>query len=698
MLNELGYNGLAEGPVFGNLTERRLTEFQRASGLQAHGIADEPTIKALTNAYENMDSEFEVGDEHPTVTEIKIKLNRLSFNGLAEGPVFGNLTKTRIKEFQEYYGLPVTGVADEQTQDKLDEVYNSPYQNGKTNAYTTEIKTMLNGLGYNGLAEGPVFGNLTETRVKEFQADKGLRAHGIVDEVTLSALHNAFEQAEFEIGDYHPTVIEIKQKLNRLGFDGLALTGNFASFTKQRVEEFQDYFNLPVTGVADERTQEKLDEVYNSPYQNGKSASYTTEIKQMLNAIGYGGLAEGPVFGNLTERRIKEFQEYHNLVVNGIADEVTIAKLQDVFEDRITYQQIDLSLEEALNIQMAISNPPPQTDKYRNSPAYVRDMYISSAIYDAANVNVRTEPRLINSTRKYTLSPGTSVEILGVVTGDSYQGNTTWYEIEYNNEVLYAHANLIDSMVNLPSPEDVLNVRSETNIPSHIYGVLSHGTGVNVIDKIDKWYQISFNPWRNATRDDTQSYLDPTKNDEFQHLDLSAYAGATAAELDNYLEGKGILEGKGEAFVEASQTHNINELYLVSHALLETGHGTSDLANGIEVKGETVYNMFGIGAADSNPDKLGSERAYEEEWFTPRDAIIGGAKFIGERYIHNEQEQNTLYKMRWNPVAMEETGRYGKQYATDIGWAEKQTTNLRNMHELIIDNPVLRFNIVQYRV
>src|SRR5699024_11825557 len=44
----------------------------------------------------------------------------------------------------------------------------------------------------------------------------------------------------------------------------------------------------------------------------------------------------------------------------------------------------------------------------------------------------------------------------------------------------------------------------------------------------------------------------------------------------------------------------------------------------------------------------GSERAYTEGWFTPQDAIVGGAEFIGEKYI--SVGQDTLYKMRWNPA------------------------------------------------
>jgi len=92
--------------------------------------------------------------------------------------------------------------------------------------------------------------------------------------------------------------------------------------------------------------------------------------------------------------------------------------------------------------------------------------------------------------------------------------------------------------------------------------------------------------------------------------------------------------------------------------------------------GRKVYNMFGIGAIDTDPTNSGAARAYAEGWFTPEAAIIGGAKFIGEKYIHNDYPQNTLYKMRWNPAA---PGIH--QYATDIGWASKQTMNIYNMYQ-----------------
>lgn len=96
---------------------------------------------------------------------------------------------------------------------------------------------------------------------------------------------------------------------------------------------------------------------------------------------------------------------------------------------------------------------------------------------------------------------------------------------------------------------------------------------------------------------------------------------------------------------------------------------------------KTVYNMFGIGANDEAPVKLGAIRAYEEGWTSPKKAIIGGAKFIGNNYI--QAGQNTLYKMRWNPDAMARSGVATHQYATDIRWAVKQTGRIYSLYKEI---------------
>jgi beta-N-acetylglucosaminidase len=142
--------------------------------------------------------------------------------------------------------------------------------------------------------------------------------------------------------------------------------------------------------------------------------------------------------------------------------------------------------------------------------------------------------------------------------------------------------------------------------------------------------------------------------------------------------------------------NNVNEIYLISHALLETGNGSSKLANGVLVSSvdgklvppRVVYNTYGIGAYDNCALQCGSEYAYKMNWFTSKAAIVGGAAFINKNYV--SAGQDTLYKMRWNPAA---PGTH--QYATDIGWAAKQTSRIYGLYSLL-DTYTLTFDVPVY--
>lgn len=184
----------------------------------------------------------------------------------------------------------------------------------------------------------------------------------------------------------------------------------------------------------------------------------------------------------------------------------------------------------------------------------------------------------------------------------------------------------------------------------------------------------------------------------FQFLALAGKSGVTVSDLGIILNDKGILHGMEAVFFQASRTNNINEIFLTSLALHESGNGKSTLANGVLFTPEdkslpprVVYNMYGIGAVDSNPIYKGAEYAYNHGWFSPEEAIIGGAYFASRYYVHNSNYyQNTLYKMRWNPV---KPGSH--QYATDIGWASKQNNYIRQLYALVkMYN--LKFDIPMY--
>lgn len=246
---------------------------------------------------------------------------------------------------------------------------------------------------------------------------------------------------------------------------------------------------------------------------------------------------------------------------------------------------------------------------------------------------------------------------------------------------------------------DVLNVRSGPGTGHSLVGTVTRGQEFTILEERSGWFKIGYNG-SEAWISGSTNYVDANR-ELLQFLNLQGSVGVSVDNLNRELQGAGILEGHGAAFRQASIEANVNEIYLISHAILETGRGTSRLATGVlveEVNGQKVtprivYNMFGIGAVDHAPVRLGAERAYQEGWFTPEASIIGGAKWISTRYVnHATHQQNTLYKMRWNPAS---PGTH--QYATDVGWASKQTSMLRSIVSYsLMDNLILNFDIPTY--
>ncbi|MBS7427882.1 MULTISPECIES: N-acetylglucosaminidase [unclassified Virgibacillus] len=251
---------------------------------------------------------------------------------------------------------------------------------------------------------------------------------------------------------------------------------------------------------------------------------------------------------------------------------------------------------------------------------------------------------------------------------------------------------------------NLLNVRGGPSTSFWVVGQLKKGDKVTILGEKNGWYKIDYTVmWVNPSAQDVLYYLDPSNflNDEkqkFQFVDLTKTTGSSAAQLyrviNNHLKGKGILENQAQAFIDAGAKHGINELYLVAHTILETGNGKSTLAKGVQYKGVKVYNMYGIGAIDSCPITCGAKRAYEEGWTTPYKAIVGGAKFAADKYIF--AGQNTLYTIRWNPLAMDSLGKAYHQYASDIGWASKQVNTMYNLYQQL-DSYTLKYDIPVYR-
>ena len=209
--------------------------------------------------------------------------------------------------------------------------------------------------------------------------------------------------------------------------------------------------------------------------------------------------------------------------------------------------------------------------------------------------------------------------------------------------------------------------------------------------------------WQTATSDDIREHLDPDNFPQnttgfFQFMCLDVPTTVTTSQLNSYLAGKGTLDGQGAAFKDGARAAGLNELYLVAHAVHETGNGSSRLAQGVWYNPTTnsvqdsagdgavkVYNMYGIGAVDSDVIRGGARTAYNNGWTSPQKAIAGGARYVGANYIApggaSMSGQDTLYKMLWNPeAAAKSPGNLWHRYATDVNWANAQGYYLAQMY------------------
>ncbi|WP_139652796.1 cell wall-binding repeat-containing protein [Raoultibacter phocaeensis] len=233
------------------------------------------------------------------------------------------------------------------------------------------------------------------------------------------------------------------------------------------------------------------------------------------------------------------------------------------------------------------------------------------------------------------------------------------------------------------------------SIPVSVRTYVAKGLGISMTATVQ--YDITLDAmvdyeakfYGSSRKNELRSYLDPsgiTSGDArfYQYADVGqGYTGLfTAAQLDSYIakmasaywEGKtgytSKLRGMGQAIIDAAQAYNINEVYLLSHAGIESAWGCSNLAQG-KISGYSgYYNFFGIAAYDSNPGN-GAAYAKSKGWNTPQKALMGAAEFLSKGYIHDTSfAQNTLYNMKWDLFnAINHPGSH-YEYATDMAWAQ----------------------------
>lgn len=135
----------------------------------------------------------------------------------------------------------------------------------------------------------------------------------------------------------------------------------------------------------------------------------------------------------------------------------------------------------------------------------------------------------------------------------------------------------------------------------------------------------------------------------YSDLDAGQKVSLNADDMNRIIDGwtshineDSVLKGHGEAFIIASRETGLDPVYLLSHAIIESGSGTSYLAR-------TRNNFFGINAVDSNPD-LAYNMGDDVD-----QGIITGAYWIKDNFYDNGY--TSLYEMAMGG------------YATNPKWA-----------------------------
>lgn len=150
----------------------------------------------------------------------------------------------------------------------------------------------------------------------------------------------AHGEAEKAVSDGERTDAQIQQRLIDLGFLTGKADGIFGPRSVSALQAFQTYCGFEATGEKDAKT---LDMLFGDPAalptpsptplaggaRDDENSTDVKDIQERLIALNYlSGKADG-IFGAGTRRALESFQELNGLEVTGVADEKTLAKLED---------------------------------------------------------------------------------------------------------------------------------------------------------------------------------------------------------------------------------------------------------------------------------------------------------------------------------------------------------------------------------
>ena len=226
--------------IFDSALDSAVRTFQEIFGLTVDGIVGKATWYQISYVYASvtklaeLTGEGEAGGlplEPPTETvspgDRGISVARLQFllgyiglfysqiNSPALDGIYGNGTEQAVREFQKYFGLPVTGIVTEADWKKLYEEYNNL------------LETITPTLGEQSYPGSPL--------------SVGSRGEGVL-----------------LMQDYLNTISDVYNTIPKIDADGI-----YGNATAEAVRAFQRRFFIDITGIIDAVTWGQIVEVYN---------------------------------------------------------------------------------------------------------------------------------------------------------------------------------------------------------------------------------------------------------------------------------------------------------------------------------------------------------------------------------------------------------------------------------------------------
>lgn len=237
----------------------------------------------------------------------------------------------------------------------------------------------------------------------------------------------------------------------------------------------------------------------------------------------------------------------------------------------------------------------------------------------------------------------------------------------------------------------------------------------------NKWKVYDGSTWVAASKEAVAYYMDPRNflNDrsifQFELLEYqSQYQTKSGVETIlkntpfsgqsfNYSDlnnGSAKTISYENAFIEAAKYSGVSPYHLASRVKQEVVTGPNSTSIAVTGENKTypgIFNFYNIGAVSStNPAENGLKWAstgstYLRPWKDRYRSILGGAEYIGSKYIR--VGQNTGYLQKFNVTA---SSRYSHQYMTNVEAAYSEAIKTKTAYEDMLNTTPILFSIPIY--